>query len=76
MRNCEIFRVKEDHATVVMNFSQHTLAVLVYGELSTNNKIYAKGSYLTLEPGKKEVHFLKKTAIMMLNNQEIHQLMD
>lgn len=61
---------------MVMNFSQRTLAILVYGELRTSNKIYAKGSYLTVEPGKIEVDFLKKTAVMMLNSQEVHQLMD
>lgn len=68
VRNSEIFRVKEDHSTMLVNFSQPTLCILVYGELQTGSKIYAKGSYLTVQPSKVEIHFLKKTAILMLNS--------
>jgi hypothetical protein len=59
----------------VVNFKQTTLSIVIYGELKIDNKTYVKGTYFVSEPRTVHIDCLKKTAILVLNSQEIDTLM-
>jgi hypothetical protein len=70
-----LFRVKEYKNTLVINYNQPTVSILIYGELKTNNKMYAKGSYFHSTVGQQEFEFFKKTAILMLNKVHLEDML-
>jgi hypothetical protein len=68
-----VFRVREDRSTLLINYNQPTVSILVYGEVRWCGRVFAKGSYLMAGVGQQEMEFLKKTAVLMLNKSHLEE---
>jgi hypothetical protein len=56
---------------MLVNYNQPTLSIIIYGELKLNNKLMSKGQYFWTGVEKIEVHFMKKSLLMMLNRHDL-----
>lgn len=54
---------------MLVNYNQSTLSIVIYGELKVRGKLLGKGLYFWTGVEKAEIHFMKKSVLMMINKE-------
>ena len=59
-----------------ISYNHPTLSILIYGELKARGKLHSKGHYFAADAELLEIHFLKKSLLLMIQRTHLEALLD
>jgi hypothetical protein len=67
----EILRVRKARSSMVVNFNQPTVCIVVFGEVVLEGKTFPKGDFFIILEDRVEIYFRHKTTLAMLHKEDI-----